>query len=102
MAVSPIEWRPCCLRTIQHPLAASPCSRFSRPQSTISQSDFRQVVGPFSPPWLGGPYKLSLEPDGSPLFPWNPLIACRGYEPRKHPRKLAMSLPAVLPSPLSD
>src|SRR6202022_4488939 len=29
--------------------------------------------------------QASLEPDGSPLFPCNPLAACRRYEPRKHP-----------------
>jgi hypothetical protein len=45
---------------IQLPLAASPCSRLSRPQSTISQSDFRQVIGSFSPYRLVRPYKLGL------------------------------------------
>src|SRR5450759_3299605 len=42
-AVSPVEWSPCCPRTIQPPLTASPCSRLSRPRSTISQSDFHPV-----------------------------------------------------------
>src|SRR6516165_3362921 len=67
MAVSPFAWRPCCLRTIQRPLAASPCGRLSRPRSTISQSDCRRAIGPFSPFRLGRPYKRPLEPDGSPF-----------------------------------
>src|SRR6267154_2110289 len=90
MAVSPIAWRPCCLRTIQRPLAASPCGRLSRPRSTISQSDCRRVIGPFLPFGLGGPYKLSLEPGGSPLFTWDLLMACWRYEPRKHLKVLAI------------
>ena len=32
----------------------------------------RRVIGPFSRFGLGGPYKPSLEPDGSPLFTRNP------------------------------
>ena len=48
---------------------------------------------------LVGPYKSSLEPDGSPLFPWNPSVACQRHGPRKHPRSLAMSQPGLLPSP---
>src|SRR5436305_12859844 len=56
----PIEWSPCFPRTIQLPLAASPCSRLSRPPSTISQSDFRQVIRPSSPCRLVGPYKRRL------------------------------------------
>src|SRR3954454_15451157 len=83
MAVSPFAWRPCCLRTIQRPLAASPCGRLSRPRSTISQSDCRRAFGPFSPFRLGGSYKLSLEPDSSPLFTRNLWTACRRYEPRQ-------------------
>jgi hypothetical protein len=43
--LSPFAWRPCCLRTIQRPLAASPCGRLSRPRSTISQSDCHRVIG---------------------------------------------------------
>ena len=42
--LSPIAWSPCCPRTIQLPLAASPRGRLSRPQSTISQSDFHQII----------------------------------------------------------
>src|ERR1019366_7582797 len=38
-AVTPVEWSPCRPRTIQLPLTASPCSRLSRPRSTVSQSD---------------------------------------------------------------
>src|SRR6202022_2193658 len=56
----PVEWSPCFPRTIQLPLAASPCSRLSRPQNTVSQSDFRQVIRPFSPCRLVGPYKRRL------------------------------------------
>ena len=56
----PFEWSPCFPRTIQLPLAASPCSRLSRPQSNISQSDFRQVVRSSSPCQLVGPYKRRL------------------------------------------
>src|SRR5215831_13926354 len=33
----PIEWSPCFPRTTQLPLAASPCSRLSRPQSVGSE-----------------------------------------------------------------
>src|SRR5712691_8316698 len=40
----PFVWSPCFLRTIQLPLAASPRGRLSRPPSSISQSDFRQVI----------------------------------------------------------
>ena len=100
--MSPVEWSPCCPRTIQLPLTASPCSRLSRPQNTISQSDFHLIIGPFSPHRLGRSYKLALEPDGSPLFPLTPLVACWRYEPREHPRPLALARPAIPPSPLSD
>jgi hypothetical protein len=99
---SHLELSPCFLRTIQLPLAASPRGRFSRPQSTISQSDFHPIIGPFSPHRLGRPYKLALEPDGSPLFPLIPLVACWRYEPREHPRPLALARPEIPPSPLSD
>jgi hypothetical protein len=84
--VSPVEWSPCCPRTIQLPLTASPCGRLSRPRSTISQSDFHPVFRPFSPHRLGGPYKLVPEPDGSPLFTLLPLVACWRYEPPGVPR----------------
>src|SRR5215472_1122661 len=56
----PVEWSPCFPRTIQLPLAASPCSRLSRPQSTISQSDFHQDIRSSSLCRLVGPYKLRL------------------------------------------
>ena len=56
----PFGWSPCFRRTTHLPLAASPCSRLSRPQSTISQSDFRQVIRSSSPCRLVGPYKLRL------------------------------------------
>jgi len=100
--VSPVEWSPCRPRTIQLPLTASPCSRLSRPQSNISQSDFHPVIRPFSPLRLGRPYKLAPEPDGSPLFALLPLVACWRYEPRERLRPLALLRPAVPPSPLRD
>src|SRR3954470_18898076 len=67
MAVSPFAWRPCCLRTIPHPLAASPCGRLSRPRSTISQSDCRRAFGPFSPFGLAGPPSSRLSPPALPF-----------------------------------
>jgi len=100
--VSPVEWSPCCPRTIHLPLTASPCGRLSRPPSTISQYDFHSVVRPPSPWRLVGPYKLSFEPDGSPLFTSTPLVACWRYEPREHLRPLAKTRPLIPPSPLSD
>ena len=100
--MSPVEWSPCRPRTIQLPLTASPCSRLSRPQSTISQSDFHPVITPFSPLRLGRSYRLAPEPDGSPLFALLPLVACWRYEPRERLSPLALSRPAVPPSPLSD
>ena len=77
--MSPVEWSPCRPRTIQLPLTASPRSRLSRPQSTISQSDFHPVIRPFSPLRLGRSYRLAPEPDGSPLFTLLPLVACWRY-----------------------
>ena len=56
----PTVWSSCFPRTIHASLAASPCSRLSRPRSTISQSDFRQVIGSSSPCRLVQPYKLRL------------------------------------------
>ena len=100
--MSPVEWSPCCPRTIHLPLTASPCGRLSRPPSTISQYDFHSVVRPSSPWRLVGPYKLSFEPDGSPLFTSTPLVACWRYEPREHLRPLAKTRPLIPPSPLSD
>ena len=81
---------------------SSPCGRLSRPRSTISQSDFHSVVRPPSPCRLVGPYKLSFEPDGSPLFTSTPLVACWRYEPREHLRPLALARAAIPPSPLRD
>src|SRR5215472_18027688 len=57
----PFVWSPCFPRTIQLPLAASPGSRLSRPQSTISQSDCLRVIRSSSPSRLVGPYKLRLD-----------------------------------------
>ena len=56
----PFEWSSCFPRTIQLPLPASPCSRLSRPRSTIRQSDFRQAFRSSSPHQLVGPYKPGL------------------------------------------
>src|SRR5215467_244979 len=98
----PFVWSPCFPRTIQLPLAASPCSRLSRPQSTISQSDCHQVIRSPLPCGLVGPYKLRLNPVALPCSHTNPWTACRRYEPRKHPRALAITHPGILPSPLED
>src|SRR5262249_15459666 len=46
--------------------------------------------------------QATLEPGGSPLFPWNPSAACQRYEPRKHPSVLAIACTGILPSPLRD
>ena len=78
---------------------ASPCGRLLRPPSTISQYDFHSIVRPSSPWRLVGPYKLSFEPDGSPLFTSKPLVACWRYEPREHLRPLAKTRPLIPPSP---
>ena len=56
----PFEWSSCFPRTIQLPLPASPCSRLSRPRSTIRQSDLRQAFRSSLPHQLVGPYKLGL------------------------------------------
>ncbi len=56
----PFGWSSCFPRTIQLLLPASPCSRLSRPRSTIRQSDFRQAFGSSSLVQLVGPYKSSL------------------------------------------
>src|SRR5262245_3375458 len=95
----PVAWSPCYPRAIQLPLTASPCGRLSRPRSTISQSDFHPVIEPFSPCGLGGLYRLAPEPNGSPLFTSNSLVACWRYEPREHLRTLALACSAILPSP---
>jgi len=46
--------------------------------------------------------QAALEPDGSPLFIWKPLAACRRFEPRKHSRTLALTHPGIPSSPLRD
>ncbi len=66
MAISPIAWRPCCLRTIQRSLAASPCGWLSQPRSTISQSDCRRVIGPFSLLGSADPTSSRLNPTALP------------------------------------
>src|SRR6202790_5665575 len=101
-AVTPVAWSPCRPRTIQLPLTASPCSRLSRPRSTISQSDFHPVIRPFSPLRLGRSYRTSSETHRSPLFALLPLVTCWRYEPREHLRPLAIARAAIPPSPLRD
>ena len=69
----PFEWSSCFPRTIQLPLPASPCSRLSRPRSTIRQSDFRQVIRSSSLMKLVRPYKPGLNPTALPCshaIPW--------------------------------
>ena len=56
----PFEWSSCLPRTIQLPLPASPCSRLSRPRSTIRQSDLRQAFRSSLLYQLVGPYKPGL------------------------------------------
>jgi len=46
--------------------------------------------------------QAALEPDGSPLFAWKSLAACRRFEPRKHSRTLALTHPGIPSSPLRD
>jgi hypothetical protein len=65
----PTAWSSGFPRTRQSLLAASPCSRLSRPRSTISQSDFRQVIGSSSPCWLVRPYKRCLNLTDLPCSP---------------------------------
>ena len=79
-----------------------PCGRISRPRSTTNQPDFHPIIKPFSPHQLGRSYKLALQPDGSPLFPSNSLVACWRYEPRKHLSPLALARSELPPSPLRD
>ena len=43
--------------------------------------------------------QAALAPVGSPLFAYHPLLACRGYAPRKHRRSLALAAAVMLPSP---
>src|SRR5206468_7947929 len=62
----PFEWSSCFPRTIQLPLPASPCSRLSRPRSTIRQSDFHQVIRSSSLMKLVRPYKPGLNPTALP------------------------------------
>jgi hypothetical protein len=68
-------------------LSASPTS--------IRPSDLSRLLGD---PVLQAP----LDPDGSPLFPCSPSIACWRYEPRKHSTALANSHLGILPSLLRD
>jgi hypothetical protein len=82
----PVEWSPCFPQTVRFLPAASPCDRLSRSRSTISRSDFRLALGASSRCSLVGSYPASNgEPDGSPLFTWNPLTACRRYNPGSIP-----------------
>ena len=100
--MSPVAWSPCCPRTIQLPLTASPCSRLSRPRSTISQSDFHPVIGPFSPLRLGRSYRLAPEPDGSPLFTSILWLHAGGTNPGSTSGHSRIARAAILPSPLRD
>src|SRR6266699_3383616 len=92
----PIEWSPCFPRTIRLPLAASPCSRLSRPRSNISQSDFRQVVRPSSP------YKRCLNLTDLPCsheFLWP---HAGGTNPGSISGHSLLTHPLIPPSPLGD
>src|SRR3954447_6757156 len=100
--LSPIAWSPCCPRTIQLPLAASPSGRLSRPRSTISQSDFRQVIGPSLPCRLVGSYKLYLNLTDLPCSHGAIRLHAGGKNPGNIPSLLAMTPAGILPSPERD
>ena len=73
-------------------LAASPCSRLSRPQSTISQSDFRQAFGSSSPCWLVRPYKLRLNLTDLPCSHEILRLHADGTNPGSTPEHLPMRI----------
>ncbi len=77
----PLEWSSCFPRTIQLPLPASPCSRLSRPRSTIRQSDFRQAFGSSSLSQLVGPYKPGLSLTDLPCSHVIPQLHADGKNP---------------------
>lgn len=113
----PLVWSSCFPRTIQSLLAASPCSRLSRPRSTINQSDFRQVIGSSSLCWLVRPYKLRLNPTGLPCSheilrrhagsmnpgstpdhsPWRPLEFCLPHREIGSAASTTFNFGAILP-----
>lgn len=83
-------------------LAASPCSWFSQPQSNISQSDFRRIIGVSS---LVACLHLLQSIQNAPDLPCSrskPLSACRGYEPRGHHDNLALAVTTVQLSQLRE
>jgi len=98
----PIGWSPCFPRTIQLPLAASPCGRLSRPRSTTSQSDFRQAIRSSSPCQLVGPYKRCLNLTDLPCSHEILRPHAGGANPGSIPRTLAITHPGILPSPLGN
>jgi hypothetical protein len=98
----PIVWSPCFPRTIQLPLAASPCGRLSRPRSTTSQSDFRRVIRSSSLCQLVGPYKRCLNSTDLPCSHEFLRPHAGGTNPGSIPRTLAITHPGILPSPLRD
>ena len=81
----------CCPRTRPSLRAASPWGRLSRPQSPLSPSDFRQVVGASSPSRLSDPtrsactWRLSLVR----LQPCGDMPAVRTPAAPQHPRPRA-------------
>ena len=77
----PFGWSSCFPRTIQLPLPASPCSRLSRPRSTIRQSDFRQAFGASSLVQLVGPYKPGLSLTDLPCSHVIPRLHADGKNP---------------------
>ncbi len=99
----PFGWSSCLPRTIQLPLAASPCGRLSRPQSTISQSDFRQTIRSSSRCWLVGPYPARA--GNLPDLPCSHEILwphAVGTNPGSTPEHSPSTHPGILPSPLRD
>ena|SRR5450631_2874557 len=101
-AVTPVGWSPCRPRTIQLPLtlphvAGSPVlGVLSVSMTSTRSSNPSHLIG------LAGPTSLRLNRMDLPCsrcFLW--LHAWR-YEPREHLRPLALSRPAIPPSPLRD
>ena len=98
----PFGWSSCFLQTIQSLLAASPCGRLSRPRSTISQSDFRQVIRSSLLCWLVRPYKLRLNLTDLPCSHGILWLHADGTNPGSIPKHLPLSRSGILPSPLRD
>ena len=78
------------------------CGRISRPRSTTNQPDFHPIIKPSHLISLAGLTSSRFNRMDLPCSPSNSLVACWRYEPREHPRPLALARPEIPPSPLSD